>query len=332
MFACNCTVNAVTEFLNSSLRCPLPRAALLSLSDLLGVSMVSREVWVTPENVEPGTLQKLSPPRCFNDTILLPEQRTKTADSGVFDQLGPVEDDPENILALSDRCITELMSAERHGKLPTAGLVAVQTSRLLPSVVSFHETLPLNHATEHLQELTHSALTKVMAERDEVHAQLVSISVMHMHALEQERLKTVRVAAKVEDLASKLQQQRQKKGGPLFGGSENNRKAEQDEKKGEEKRENMRQNIDIEIVTLCRQLSCEVSSSRKASLEVIRLQENRDIERQLEDKERAVLKTELVRMKEMLAQEKQKVEESKNEAEKWRHFYESIAGTGKDLS
>ena len=318
----------MTEFLNSSLQCPLPKAALLSLSDLLGIAMTSREVWAIPDNFEQGTLQKISPPRYFDDAInVSPEQRTKTADSEALEQVGLVEVDPENILALSDKCITELMSIEQNGKI-AAGLVVVQTSRQIPSVCVFPESVLPNDATEHLREAVHSALMKVMAERDEVRAQLVSTSVMRMHALEQERKKTARLTAKLEDLRNKLQQ---KKGGPLFGGSEKNRKVEQEGIKEQEKQEKIRQNFESEILTLCRQLSYEISSSRKASLEVMRLQEIGDIERQLGDSERAALEIELVRMKEMLAQEKQKVQENQSEAKKWRQRYESITGTYREL-
>ena len=298
---------------------------------MLGISMASHEVWEAPVDLEAEAPLTASPPPETEENAKEIEQQEPN--DKATEQPGTAEKESDNIFALSAKCVTELMGAEQSGKLAMDLATVTAQSHDTAAAASFFEPLLPTHVTEHLQEAMHAALMKVMAERDEAHAQLVSTSVLHAHALEQERKKAERLSAKLE-LANKILLQQQKKGGPLFGGLDKNKKKEQEEKeereKLEKKQEIMQQNSDAEIVALCEQLSSEISSRTKAALEVIRLKESRKIERQHEADEKDALKSELMRMKEKLAREQQKSQEAESEAEKWKQYYEKMSAEDKN--
>ena len=301
------------EFLNSTLECPLPGSSLLTLANFLRIStMPSHEVWSTSDNNDVDDMdheREPSTPRARNSRAFAPLPDATTTDSSC-----------NYLMALSARCIAELLQAEQRGKL-ALDLLEVSTPSFVSPTPTFFEPLLPAHATEHLQEAMHAALMKVMAERDEAHAQLVSASVLHAHSLEFEKKKAERLTAKLE-LANKLQQKNTR----LFNLDKNKKAQEEIEEheKLHKKHVEMQQNSDAEIVALCEQLSGEISSRTKAALEVIRMKESRKIERKHEVEEKDALKNELIRIKELLAKEQQKTQEAQREAEKWKQYYEKV--------
>lgn len=229
----------------------------------------------------------------------------------------------DTILNLSSQCMVELLQAEQNGKLATDMLnVATLATPAESSNTAKQFPLLPNHVTENLQNAMHVALLTVMTERDEAHAQLVSASVLHAHALEQERKKTERLEVKLE-VASKLAEKAMMGPGIRFGLNQQKIKEEEEERqKLLKKQMEMQQNSDSEIVALCEQLSGEISGRTKAALEVIRLKESRRIERKHETEEKDALRDELMRVKEMLAQEQKKAQDSQQDADRWKRFYE----------
>ncbi|CAB9500363.1 expressed unknown protein [Seminavis robusta] len=310
---------ALTDFLNAALECPLSSAGHYALREFLSLQDVSsKEVWsdlgcddiVTSEQGADGEMGKGSD---------LPLERSHRNSAEA-----PKKTDA--LMELSSKCMGELVLAEQNGRLATNLLDSLSTINESSGQVTFLEPLLPNHVTENLQEAMHAALMKVMAERDEAHAQLVSASVLHAHTLEQEKKKVQRLTAKL-DLA-KANNLKQHQGpmapiGPLFGDRRKRIQEEQEEREKLLKIElSMQQNADAEIVALCNQLSGEIAARTQAALEVIRLKESRKIERQHEAEEKQALREELGRLKERLAMEEQKVQEAQREKERWQQYYE----------
>lgn len=228
------------------------------------------------------------------------------------------DDNPLNDAAvlLSSQCMAELLRAENTSRLAT-GLLS---STMVPSgAPSHHSQLLPWKVEEDLQNAMHTALMKVMSERDEAHAQLVSASVLHAHKLDQERKKVEWLQAKF-DLANKMAQ---RPAIPRFGLDRKRIQEEEEERVKLQKQQiAMQQDSDAEIVALCEQLSGEISSRTKAALEATRLKEARMIEKKQEVEEKNALRDELIRLKDMLYQEQKKAQEAQLEAERWKQCYE----------
>ena len=303
------------EFLNSSLVCPLPSGALFALTDFL--------------NIQDAPTIEIS----STDSESLEEENDSAKHVSEECNLSLTTDFPTNcedmsnqILALSSICTSELLQAERNGNLATELANAMSRTNTNNNISpALYEPLLPTHVTEHLQEAMHSALMKVMAERDEAHAQLVSASVLHAHALEQQKKKAERLEGQLEVAqrkALKLASASQVFGIDRLRRTEHEKQEEEKLRKTEME---MQRNTDAEMVALCQQLSSEISSKTKAALEVVRLKESRAIERQHEIEEKEALKNELIRMRELLAKEQSKTEEALREAEKWKQSYEKVA-------
>jgi hypothetical protein len=234
---------------------------------------------------------------------------------------------PEDITAnkvmeLSSKCMGELAVAEQNGRLAMNLLGTVPTSNELFYLAELSHLEPLlpNHVTENLQEAMHAALMKVMAERDEAHAQLVSASVLHTHTVDQEKKKVEILTTMLEEANKQLSS---RVGAGLFV---DKKKKAQEEKEERERLEKLylsvQQNSDAEIVALCEHLSGEIAARTQAALEVIRLKESRTIERQHETAEKQALREELTRLKERLTLEERKAHEAKQDAARWKEYYD----------
>jgi hypothetical protein len=68
------------------------------------------------------------------------------------------------------------------------------------------------------------------------------------------------------------------------------------------------------MVALCHQLAGEISAKTSNALEISRLKETREIQRQSEAAEKQALKEELKRVKALLAEEQRQRKESEQEA------------------
>ena len=270
--------------------------------------------------------------------------------SSVMDILGPVVDPSitslQDILACTVSCENDLVLAETQGlyaqrliesyRMEQGGPkdTAAVSKPLTISTPALNRTMSQpflepflpSKIIENLHEAMHGALMHVMTERDESHAQLMAASVLHMHEMEQERKKVDRLT---EQLAAmqELVNAHQKAGGTSLFTDKKPIQQEKDEMNGKmtEIQERMLRSSEEEMITLCHQLAAEISAKTSASLEVIRLKENRKIERENELAEKEALKNELKRYKELLAAEERKANEAKQEALVWKQACEDDA-------
>lgn len=326
--------DVIMEFFNSALGCPLSSSGLFVLTEFLYIREAPTvEISIPFDGIaEPGTV----PEPADTDCSMMqspPETASEWADRDRSTTPSPrpisLESLSGNILGLSSMCISELLRAEWSGKLASELAAAKFPETPLSS---FFDPLLPTHVTEQLHEAMHSALMKVMAERDEAHAQLVSASVLHARTLEQQKRKVERLTEQIEVAKKKAARTVP----PIHPGMFIiDKKKEQQELEAERQRqeeiERMQQNSDAELIGLCQQLSSEISSRTQASLEVIRLKESRAVEREQETKEKDALKSELIQMKEMLAAERRKTEAARSEAEKWRQSYEKVTKANRGL-
>jgi tetrahydromethanopterin S-methyltransferase subunit G len=308
------------EFLNSIFDCPLSSAGHFALTEFLAIpNPPSREIFTLADFLLEETNDEEEPLLIELDPA--PDEKPGETSQRTNNVLP--EKPSESVLSLSSQCMAELLQVEQSGKLATDLLNVETTPYDTSNQPSNMDPVLPHHVTENLQNAMHTALMKVMAERDEAHAQLVSASVLHTHTLEQERKKVERLEAKLEH-ANKMLAQRNGVVIPRFIGLDKKKAQEEQEERDklQKKQMEMQANSDAEIVALCEQLSSEISSRTQAALEVIRLKENRSIERKHEIEEKEALRDELIRVKEMLAQEQQNSHEARQDADRWKQYYE----------
>lgn len=306
--------DVVMEFLNFSLDCPLSITAHFALKDLLGIpNAASREI-LAPLDCLPEETNLISEVSQAETAMTIDE-----ASSSLSQDKSDANLLNDNAMSLSSQCIAELLHAENKSRL-AAGLLL--SPPMVPLCTPIHQPQSLAwQIEENLQSAMHTALMKVMAERDEAHAQLVSASVLHAHKLDQERKKVARLEAKF-DLANKMAQRPVI---PRFGLDRKRMQEEEEERaKLQKKQLAMQQDSDAEIVALCEQLSGEISSRTKAALEVTRLKEARIIEKKQEMEEKDALRDELTQLRDTLRKEQKKAQEAKLEAERWKQCYEHV--------
>jgi hypothetical protein len=252
------------------------------------------------------------------------------------------------LLGLLSACETELMRAENceliaqssrangssSSSSSTPQFETRHSNHPLPRLPAMYEPLLPQSVTEHFQDGMHEALMKVMEERDEAHAQLIAANVLHIHELEQERKRTERLEKKLEFAEARFQATPSLP--PMFMGL-NLGLDEKPRREAERKLQNFeaqaKQDSDAELLTLCQQLAGEISAKTGAALEIIRLKESRDMERNNEALEKQALKDELVRLKELLVEEQRKNADVYHEKESWKTSYAALAKEkGKDAS
>ena len=294
------SAEVIAEFLNSILDCPLPIDGLATLTDFLLIVNVSTENAGGPKSS--GSV--LAAARASQElSISAPRQHLVN-----------------EVSATSVLCEAELLRAEKKSMVAErlANVAILSAPNAVTSSSTLYEYILPSSTTERFQEAMHSALMKVMEERDEAHANMVAANVLHVHAIEQQKKKFAHLSTQLE-LAEK--QVASNYGNRLRMG------ATVDPKDAERLRHYeraMQQNSDEELVSLCQQLAGEISARTSASLEVIRLKESRTIERDNELSEKQALKDELLRMKQLLALERKRVEETRRQSETWKQTYEAM--------
>jgi hypothetical protein len=317
------------EFLNLTLDCPLPQNAIENVSRFLERSDIK------------GGSVAYEPSSFWGDYA-----------SPVMGIVGPVLEpsiaSTQEILACTVSCENDLVRAETQGRYAqrliesyqieqgrskaasvSSKQVAIPTPVLIRTTSQpFLEPLLPSEITENLHEAMHGALMNVMTERDESHAQLIAASVLHMHEMERERKKVNNLT---EQLAAtqRLVRAQQNAGGNAFFADKTPIVRENDDMKGKmsEIHQKMIQSSEEEMLALCQQLAGEISAKTSASLEIIRLKESRNIERENERAEKEALKNELKRYKELLAAEEQKANEARLEALAWKQSCEEATKT-----
>jgi hypothetical protein len=235
------------------------------------------------------------------------------------------------IFSLLSVCETKLLRAEKADSTVSPAKAidenkdnVASTSTVIKSEV--YEPLLPPSVTDHFHEAMHEALMNVMAERDEAHAQLIAASVLHIHQLEQEKRKNERLQIELQ-VAEEIKQIQLPNVAHFFGGKFDDKPKRELEEKIEGFERILGKNQDDDINALCHQLAGEISAKTSHALEIIRLKETREIERQSESAEKQALKEELRRVKQLLAAEQRKYEGTSKEAVHWKSSYESIAGS-----
>ena len=134
---------------------------------------------------------------------------------------------------------------------------------------------------------------------------VISLGVLHSYLMQQERKKVERFTAKLDCLQNIL-------------ATNNNNPSTSTRKKDND----MMQDNETELLSLCRQLSSEISGRTSTSLELARLQESYKLEREQEAAEKSKLTEKIKSYEELLLKEKAKCKEAKKEASHWRQLYE----------
>jgi hypothetical protein len=186
--------------------------------------------------------------------------------------------------------------AETSHRSSSVNLPEIPPELLIPTSVS-----------SQYQEAMHAALMKVMQERDQAHARMVAANVLHVHEMEQQRKKTAQ-------LASQLVISSTTPGGQSTKDSSELLRIERQ----------MQQNSDAELVALCQQLASAISGRTEAALEVSRLKESRQIERENEIAEKKALRDEIDHLKELLAKERKKAEAARQESGSWKASFQGV--------
>ena len=81
---------------------------------------------------------------------------------------------------------------------------------------------------------------------------------------------------------------------------------------------------------MCRQLSSEIESRTAASLEIVRLREGLKIEREAEKTRRDEMQQEIDALKEQVALERSKRQETAKERNNWQHSFHKAVSSGGD--
>lgn len=290
----------LAEFLNSILGCPLPVEACDIVTHFLSIPSSTDDV---------GSPVEL-------DQYGISREPWRYQEAGTDDM--PMSKYIESIEMLHTACETELLRAElcwnssrqQGHQVPRANDILDRASLVGQLPQPYVEPLLPDKIMETLHEAMHESLMNVMVERDEAHAQLVGASVLHVHEMEQERKKVERLSHQLR-VAEKNLAERNTAAAPQpfflgrsLHGKQDAPKKDQDTspsktmKKFDEK---MQQSSEDELMALCQQLANEIQTRTSASLEIIRLKESRNIERENERKEKEALQEELRRCKDLLA-------------------------------
>lgn len=225
------------------------------------------------------------------------------------------ESDFVEIASLIQNCRGALSQAKRQTVL--ASKLSSESS--VCSTKSEKEEVKLVLSPNKYNIALHGALMAVMVERDEAQSQLMGERVFHTHELDQERRKIEMLEKKIEYLLRLLNEE-SASATAFFLGQENISK----KNSFEYIEQLMVQDVDAELMELCRQISSEISRRVSSELEVLRLTESRKIEQEMESNERKMLD-------EQVAFYKQKMEEAQverdiaiQETAKWKNSFEKV--------
>ena len=262
------------------------------MSEFLGISASTREQRSTADDISNG--------QDSNDTFA-------------------TIDRPRHILNILSVCETDLFRAIKAGiknPAPVSELPVIQENISPPSSMpstlevktQLYDPLLPPSVSGIMQKAMHEALISAMAERDQAHAQLIAMNVLHVHELEQERRKNEKLKLHqiVKEERGRLQQ-------PNVANFFQNLNDDRAKKGLHMKLDGIEKMLtasnESELSETSRQLAEEMSAKTSHALEIVRLKEVREIEKKNYDAETRALKEELRRVKALLADEKAKAEE-----------------------
>ena len=255
-----------------------------------------------------------SPGTSFEDERQLPIAQMGSLDAKLLDTIEFMRGNVDSAFTVTSLSDESLVRAE--GQALLAAQLAAQREEISLQSTSWSE-FELNQPTSHhFREAMYSALMTVMEERDEAHARMVASGVLHVHELEQQKKNVRRLSTELDSLRKNATLQ--------------NPALKVDGRMSRVEKE-MQQDAEIELLSMCQQLSSEISARTAASLEVVRLKESRNLERQNEAAERHALEEELRITKAQLAEERAKLEKAHRQSRTWKESFEkSIESKGTD--
>lgn len=298
--------------MNSLLQCPLPIETLLEISELLGINASTKDVSTSEPEIAGS-----------NNSDQNGLNATATQSAGPLSSGNPegeclTVERPQKIFSLLAACSTELLRADTAERImPPQGHPRILVPKEIvppPSInTQLYEPLLPPSVSDQMQVAMHEALVNVMAERDEAHAQLIASNIFHVHELEQERRRNekLRIEQELKEERAKFQQPNV---GAFFQNLHDDRARRNLLAKFDDFERILGNNTDEELAQTSRQLAEEVSAKTSHALEIVRLKEARDIERQNEAAEKQALKDELLRVKALLAEQEAKMAELENAA------------------
>jgi hypothetical protein len=288
--------DVVAQFLNSMIDSELPIDGLFLLADFLAITNVSTES-VPLNDIQRGVTvdsDKACNTTTTTTTVTISEKSRR------------------DIHSLLSVCQGEILRAETHNSMleqqqaaetcpvgkSVPSMKASPASMSIVSLLNVSQHLSLVHPNDkknsiRFQQAMHAALIKAMEERDESHARLIAAEVLFAHELEQQKKKTNRIEAEL--LSVRI--------AAVADGKMDARKGQLDIQQTHALNL-MQQDSDEELVSLCKQLSEEISARTSSSLEVKRLQESRRLERERENIEKAALIEQIERLQQELARER----------------------------
>jgi len=223
---------------------------------------------------------------------------------------------PGEVFELLDKC--ELAVSKTERQITRAQRLAAQTIKREASD-SYGIGIKESNTNTFTKEVMQDALINVMKERDEMHSHLVAFRILHTHEMDQIQRKNGLLESKLK-FAEQINNKDTAPAAAFFLGQE----TIPDLNSMTKIEIAMVQNVDDELLALCKQLSSEISSRVAAELEVIRLKESRRIEREVETTERSNLEAEVKFFKQKFEEERNRSNAVKTEKEMWQRSFEEL--------
>lgn len=290
-YQCQC----IEGFFNSLLSCPLSAEALKLLCEELGIDGITEDV-----KLESRDDSSKSSVHEFN------EEKPKDVPS--------LLKHPGTILSLLTQCEAEFQ------QLVIKGIPYVEIAEKSVPLCSFktkkmfHEPFISSSVTDHIHKSIRISMMNTLAERDEAHAHLIGANVMHIHSLEKERKKNERmeIDATLRQRIAKLQLEEDMMHPNItnfFGRPDDKitRMRNQIFSEIDKVRQLIRSDDgEAEMAQLCHQLAAEISTKTSYALEIERMKQNVETEKQIQAAEKKSMEDELKRLKDLLAKERSK--------------------------
>lgn len=282
----------VEDFFVAISECPLPLECLSLFTDLLHLPFLT----VPMDKV--GDRNEVIPQHSSaNEATTSPEQWHSSL---------------KDIFELSSLCEIELLRAENQSRMAEDLTRAKAPPALAANAIPLQQRLQITETPSQINEAMRATLIRVMEERDEAQARCISRDVLHSHELEQERRRTALVETKLAALMKISEESN------MFSNDKDRREFQALRRHDRQQQ----QESDAELMSLCQQLSSEISARTLAELEVARLQEIRKLELENDAKDKQAMQDEMVQLRRQLDREKQRSALLRTESGTWRESFE----------
>ena len=225
-----------------------------------------------------------------------------------------------NILGLLHNCEISISKIERF--LKTAQTLSTKNSHDSSSRNKLKHLKTSTFNPSPKNKIMQDALTSAMLERDEAHSTLVSSRVFHAHQIDQQNRKIDILQSRIRTMEESNELDSAPAAAYFLGKDviphlDHASKIEKD----------MIQNVDVELLELCRQLSTAISSRVAAELEIVRIKESSQVVHLSEAATRTELEEELSKCKSEIELEKRTRLEAEKEVLKWKKAYKALMET-----